>query len=71
MAVVVIDAGSRQTAGAVIMEAWKFGIDVERLHDNQIELTSAYDNKLDLVVNKFKGVKVLHKELLKIVNDTN
>jgi hypothetical protein len=67
MAVVVIDAGSRQTAGAVIMEAWKFGIDVERLHDNQIELTSAYDNKLDLVVNKFKGVKVLHKELLKVI----
>lgn len=69
MAVVVIDAGSRQTAGAVIMEAWKFGIDVERLHDNQIELTSAYDNKLDLVVNKFKGVKVLHKELLKVITE--
>jgi hypothetical protein len=67
MAVVVIDAGSRQTAGAVIMEAWKYGIEVETLHDNQIELTSAYDNKLDLVVNKFKGVKVLHKELLKLI----
>jgi len=71
MAVVVIDAGSRQTAGAVIMEAWKFGVEAERLHDNQIELTSAYDGKLDSVVNKFKGVKILHKELLKIVNDTN
>lgn len=65
MAIVVVDAGSHQTAGAVIMEAWKYGVEAERLHDNQIELTSSYDGKLDAVVNKFKGVKVLHKELLK------
>lgn len=69
MAIVVVDAGSRQTAGAVIMEAWKYGVEAERLHDNQIELTSSYDNKLDIVVNKFKNVKVLHRELLKEINE--
>lgn len=69
MAVVVIDAGSRRTAGAVIMEAWKFGIEAEKLDGNMIELTSAYDGKLDSVVNKFKGVKVLHRELLKLVSE--
>ena len=69
MAIVVVDAGSHQTAGAVIMEAWKYGVEAERLYDNQIELTSAYDNKLDIVVNKFKGVKVLHKELIKEVTE--
>ena len=67
MAIVVVDAGSRQTAGAVIMEAWKYGVDAERLYDNQIELTCSYDEKLNAVVNKFKGVKVLHKELIKEV----
>lgn len=69
MAIVVVDAGSHKTAGAVIMEAWKYGVEAERLHDNQIELTSSYDNKLDLVVNKFKGVTILHKELLKEVSE--
>jgi hypothetical protein len=69
MAIVVIDAGSRQTAGAVIFEAWKYGVEAERLYDNQIELTCSYDDKLDRVINKFKGVKVLHKELIKEVSE--
>lgn len=68
MAVVVIDAGSRQTAGAVIVEAWKHGIEVENLDGFQLELTSAYDTKLDLVLSKFNSVTILHKELLKIVD---
>ena len=67
MAIVVIDAGSRQTAGAVIMEAWKHGIEVETLHDNQIELTCSYDNKLDSVLSKFNSIKILHKELVKVI----
>ena len=46
MAIVTIDAGSRQTAGALMVEAWKHGVEVEMLHDNQMELTCAYDDSL-------------------------
>jgi hypothetical protein len=67
MAIITVDAGSRQTAGAVIFEAWKYGVEAEHLHNYQIELCSANEEKLDLIVNKFKGVKVLHKELIKEV----
>jgi hypothetical protein len=65
MAIVTIDAGSRQTAGALMVEAWKHGVEVEMLHDNQMELTCAYDEKLNKVIGKYQGVKVLHTELLK------
>jgi hypothetical protein len=65
MAIVTIDAGSRQTAGAIMVEAWKHGIEVEMLHDNQMELTCAYDDKLNRVIGKYAGVKVLHTELIK------
>ena len=71
MAIVVLDAGSRQTAGAVIMEAWKYGVEAERLHDNQIELTTAYDDKMDAVLNKFNSIKILHIEKVKVVNGQN
>jgi hypothetical protein len=65
VAIVTIDAGSRQTAGALMVEAWKHGVEVEMLHDNQMELTCAYDDKMNKVLNKYKGVKVLHTELIK------
>jgi hypothetical protein len=65
MAIVTLDAGSRQTAGAIMVEAWKYGVEVETLHNNQLELTTANEEKLDLIINKYKGVKVLHKELIK------
>lgn len=63
--IVTLDAGSRQTAGAIMVEAWKHGIEVENLYDNQLELTCAYDDKLNKVINKYKGIKVLHVELVK------
>jgi hypothetical protein len=69
MAVITLDAGSRRKAGAVIFEAWKYGIEVEQLNDFQIELTSANEEKLDLIVNKFSGLTILHKELLKEVSE--
>ena len=65
MAIVTVDAGSRQVAGALMMEAWKHGIEVEHLNDNQVELCSGNEEKLDLIINKYKGVKVLHRELIK------
>ena len=65
MSIYTVDAGSRQTAGAIMVEAWKHGIEVETLYDNQLELTCAYDDKLDRVVNKYKGVTILHRELVK------
>lgn len=68
MAIVVVDAGSRQKAGAIIMEAWKHGVEAERLHDNQIELTTAYDDKMDSVLGKFDSLNILHIEKFKVVN---
>jgi len=65
MSIYTVDAGSRQTAGAIMMEAWKHGIEVEHLYGNQVELCSGNEEKLDLVINKFNDVKVLHKELIK------
>lgn len=67
MAIVTIDAGSRQTAGAIMVESWKHGVEIEVLHGTQLELTCANEEKLDLIVNKYKGVKMLHKELIKEV----
>jgi len=68
MAIVTIDAGSRQTVGAIMVEAWKHGVEVETLYGNQLELCSANDEKIDLILNKYKGVSVLHKELIKEIN---
>jgi|APCry1669192319_1035405.scaffolds.fasta_scaffold00065_42 hypothetical protein len=67
MAIVTIDAGSRQTAGSIIMESWKHGIEVEKLYGNQLELTCAHDDKLNRVLSRFADIKVLHTELIKEV----
>jgi hypothetical protein len=67
MALVTIDAGSRLVAGAVIFEAWKYGVEVESLQDYQVELCCADELKLDLILNKYPSVKVLHRELIKEV----
>ena len=67
MALVTIDAGSRLVAGAVIFEAWKYGVEVENLQDYQVELCCADEGKLDLILNKYPSVKILHRELIKEV----
>jgi len=68
MSIVTVDTGSRKMAGAVNFEAWKYGVEVENLDNYQVELCCANEEKLDLILNKFKNVKVLHRELIKEVS---
>lgn len=63
--IVTLDAGSRQLAGSIIMDAWKHGIEVEQLHDFQIELTCAHDDKMDNLIKRYPSAKILHTELVK------
>lgn len=67
--ILTLDAGSRQSAGSIIMDAWKHGIEVEQLHDYQIELTCAHDTKLEGLIKRHPYAKILHKELVKEVNE--
>ena len=66
--ILTVDAGSRQMTGAIIFEAWKYGIEVEHLHTFQVELCCANEEKLDTILNKFPSVKVLHRELIKEIS---
>lgn len=68
MAIVTVDAGSRQMVGAITFEAWKYGVEVESLQDYQVELCCANEEKLDLILNKYPSVTVLHRELIKEVS---
>ena len=45
--IVVVDAGSQQVAGAMMMQAYMHGIEVEKLYDNQLEFWSADDERLE------------------------
>ena len=65
--ILTVDAGSRSQVGAMVVEAWKYGIEVEKLHGNQLELTCTYDDKLNRYMSKFPNVKILHTELIKEV----
>ena len=67
--IVTLDAGSRQLAGSIIMDAWKHGIEVEPLHDYQIELTCAHDEKMRGLINRHPSAKILHTELVKEVQE--
>ena len=67
--ILTIDAGSRSAYGAVIMDAWKHGIEVEKLQDYQLELTCAYDTKMEGLIKRHPYVKILHQELIKEVTD--
>ena len=69
MAIVTIDAGSRQMAGAIAFESYKHGIEVEQLCGNQLELTCSYDEKLERLLGKYPSVKILHTELIKLINE--
>ena len=64
--IITIDAG--RDRGSIIVEAWKHGIEVEKLHGNQLELFSGNDEKVEHLVSRFPSVKVLHKEKVKEVS---
>jgi hypothetical protein len=65
--IVVVDAGSQQIAGAMMMQAYMYGIEVEKLYDNQLEFWSADDERLERFLTKYPS-KVLHRESIKIVD---
>ena len=67
--IITVDTGSPQATGAVIMSAWKHGVEVERLHGNQLELWSGNETKLHDLIKRFPSVKILHTELVKEVTD--
>lgn len=65
--IVVLDAGSRSAVGSIMVDAWKHGVEAEPLHDHQIELTSAYDTKMEGLIKRHPYAKILHTELVKEV----
>ena len=69
--ILTIDAGSRSNYGSIIMDAWKHGIEVEKLNDYNLELTCAYDEKMAGLIKRHPYVKILHQELIKEVTNGN
>lgn len=66
--IITLDAGSPQGAGAIIMSAWKHGVEVERLTGNQLELWCGNDTKVENLIKRFPYAKILHRELVKEIN---
>ena len=67
--IVTIDAGSRQMMGSIIMDAWKHGIEVEKLNDYNLELTCAHNDKMDGLIKRHPSAKILHTEQIKEVTN--
>jgi hypothetical protein len=65
--IVNVECDTKRLAGAVMMEAWKYGVEVEQLHGLQLELTSADEERIERIIKRFPSVKVLHSELFKTV----
>jgi hypothetical protein len=63
--IVTLQAASRQQVGSIMVEAWKYGVEAEHLHDHQIELTSAHDTRMRDLISKFPSARILHTELVK------
>mgnify|MGYP006282730605 CR=1 FL=1 len=69
--IITIDAKSRSTYGAVIMDAWKHGIEIEKLQGYQLELSCAIDEKIAGLIKRNPDVIILHRELVKEVTNAN
>jgi hypothetical protein len=63
--IVTMQAASKSQVASIVVDAWKYGIEVEVLHDNQIELTSAQDTRMEGLIKRFPSAKILHTELVK------
>mgnify|MGYP003344999928 FL=1 len=51
------------------MDAWKHGIEIEKLQDWQLELTCAYDGKMNDLIKRHPSATILHTELVKEVTN--
>ena len=67
--IVTLNANSRSTYGSIIMDAWKHGIEIEKLDGYNLELTCAHDHKMTGLINRHPYVKILHQELIKEVTN--
>ena len=67
--ILTLDAKSRSTYGAIVMDAWKHGIEVEKLDGYKLELTCAYDMKMEGLINRHPSATILHRELVKEVTN--
>ena len=67
--IITIDAGSRSTYGSIIMDAWKHGIEVEKLNDYNLELTCAHNDKMEGLIKRHPSAKILHTEHIKEVTN--
>ena len=47
---------TKRLVGAAAIEALKFGVDYNILSANQLELSCADINRINLIVNKFGGI---------------
>ena len=64
--IVTIDAGAAK--GSIIVDAWKHGIEVEKLGGNQLELCSGDDTRLENLIKRYPSATILHTEKIKEVS---
>ena len=69
--ILTVDTGSRSTYGAVIMDAWAHGIEIEKLDGYNLELCSADEERLAGLIKRNPSVTILHRELIKEVTNGN
>lgn len=67
--ILTIDAGSRSNYGSIVMDAWKHGIEIEKLNGYTLELTCAHDEKMAGLIKRHPNVTILHRELVKEVTN--
>ena len=67
--IVTLDAKSRSTYGSIIVDAWNHGVEVEKLHGYQLELTTADDIRMEKLIKRHPSAIILHTELVKEVTN--
>ena len=64
--IITIDAGHAR--GSIIVDAWKHGIEVEKLSGNQLELCSGNDMKIENLIKRYPSAKILYTEKIKEIS---
>ena len=69
--ILTVNTGSRSNYGAIIMDCWKHGIEVEKLDGLNLELCATDENRMAGLIKRHPYVKILHQELIKEVTNGN
>ena len=64
--IITIDAGHAR--GSIIVDAWKHGIEVEKLSGTQLELCSGNDMKIENLIKRYPSAKILYTEKIKEIS---